>query len=374
MSRRTPLIFLAVALAALVPVLLSIAWPFLTSFLVASILAVVMYPVKEWLSRRTRRPGLATFATTLVVVSVLAAMLTIAGFTLSRELTSAYRSLSESSVESGGWVALITETSDRVVDAVATRIPVDKQAIRAEILARLKTASGYLLSNIDNALGGLTAAVLTIVMVTVFLYFLLRNGMEWVAQIVSMMPLDDRAANHLVDAVRDSIVANVNGVFAAAVGQGLLLVIGFWITGLRSPVLWGGLGGVASVIPVVGAPLVWVPVAIAYLVTGAYWKAIFLGLWGSLLVGSVDNVLRPLVAGARDKQHPVVIALAAIGGTYAFGALGILLGPLTVSLFAAVLEELQPLVAAARSGAADNATQTAVPNTGNDAAIQNARP
>ncbi len=374
MPRRAPLIFLSVAIAALIPLLLSIAWPFLTSFLLASILAIVLYPVKEWLSRRIHRPGLATFATTFAAVSLLAAMLTLAGFTLSHELTAAYRSLNESSIESGGWVALITDTSDRVVDAVATRIPVDKQAIRTEILTRLKAASGYLLGHVDNALGGLTTAIVTIFMVTVFLYFLLRHGKDWVAELVSLMPLDNRAGNHLVESVRDSVIANVNGVFAAAVGQGLLLMIGFWITGLRSPVLWGGLGGVASIIPVIGAPLVWVPIAIAYLVTGAYWKAIFLGLWGSLLVGSVDNVLRPLVAGARDKQHPVVIALAAIGGTYAFGALGILLGPLTVSLFGALLEELQPLVASARAGAGDSSTQAAVPNTGNDAAIQNARP
>jgi predicted PurR-regulated permease PerM len=374
MPHRTPLIFLSVVMLALAPILLSIAWPFLTSFLLASILATVMSPVKEWVRLPLHRPGLATFITTLGVVTVLGGMLFLAGFTISRELTSAYHSLSETSVEKGGWVALITDTSDRVVDAVATRIPVDKQAIRAEILARLKATSGYLLGHLDSALGGITTAIVTIFMVTVFLYFLLRHGKDWVAGLVSITPLDHRAANRIVGTVRDSVMANVNGVFAAAIGQGLLLMLGFRITGLPSPVLWGGLGGLASIVPVVGAPLVWVPVAIGYLVIGAWWKAIFLGLWGSLLVGSVDNVLRPLVAGAGDKQHPVVIALAAIGGTYAFGALGILLGPLTVSLFAALLEEIQPLVASARDAAAESATHAAVPSTGNDAAIQNAKP
>ena len=76
---------------------------------------------------------------------------------------------------------------------------------------------------------------------------------------------------------------------------------------------------------------------------GSYWKALLLGLWGSLVVGSVDNVLRPFVVGAREKQHPVLIALAAIGGTYAFGPLGLLLGPLVVSLVAALLQEIQKL-------------------------------
>jgi predicted PurR-regulated permease PerM len=77
---------------------------------------------------------------------------------------------------------------------------------------------------------------------------------------------------------------------------------------------------------------------------GSYWKAVLLGFWGALVVGSVDNVLRPFVVGARDKQHPMLIALAAIGGTYAFGVLGILLGPLVVSLVAALLKEIQELI------------------------------
>jgi predicted PurR-regulated permease PerM len=77
---------------------------------------------------------------------------------------------------------------------------------------------------------------------------------------------------------------------------------------------------------------------------GSYWKAVVLALWASLVVGSVDNVLRPFVVGAREKQHPILIALAAIGGTYAFGPMGILLGPLVVSLAAALLKEIQGLV------------------------------
>ena len=77
---------------------------------------------------------------------------------------------------------------------------------------------------------------------------------------------------------------------------------------------------------------------------GSYGKALLLGLWAALVVGSVDNVLRAFVVGAREKQHPMLIALAAIGGTYAFGLLGILLGPLVVSLAAALLKEIQKLV------------------------------
>jgi predicted PurR-regulated permease PerM len=135
-----------------------------------------------------------------------------------------------------------------------------------------------------------------------------------------------------------------------AIAQGALLIIGFWFVGVRSPALWGTLGGVASIIPVIGALIAWVPIALGLLVMGSYGKALALSLWCIILVGPSDNVLRPIVVGARNKQHPIIIALAAIGGTIAFGPLGIVLGPLTVSLAAVLFKQIQNLSSASHVG------------------------
>ena len=348
MPQRRSIIFLAVILTALLPVLFQVAWPFLTAFLLASILSIVMSPVKEWLNRRIHRLGLATFLTTFGTVFVMGIVLSLAGLTITQELTAAYDALSRRSLDEGGWPALVTHTADRVVDAMARRLPVNKEAIRTELIDRMKAASGYLLNNLGAAVGGVTTVLITILLVTVFLYYLLRYGKVWIDRVAVLTPLDSRTTESILRTVKDSVIANVNGVFAAAIGQGVLLCAGFWFVGVRSPVLWGAVGGLASIVPVVGAPLVWVPVAIAFFLMGSYWKALILCLWGSLVVGSVDNVLRPFVVGAREKQHPVLIALAAIGGTYAFGVLGILLGPLVVSLAAALLKEIQELVSSSR--------------------------
>jgi predicted PurR-regulated permease PerM len=348
MSKRGSLIFLAVVLASLLPSLLQIAWPFLTSFILASILAIVINPANKWLSRRVHRLGLATFLTTFATVFLLGIILAFAGLAITRELTTTYDALSRRSLEEGGWPALVTHTADRVVDALATRLPLNKDAIRTELLNRMKAATGYLLNNVGAAVGGVTSILITGLLVIIFLYFLLRHGGDWIGRLAVLIPLDPRVTASLFKTVRDSVVANVNGVLAVAAVQGLLLGLGFWFVGVRSPVLWGAFGGLASIIPVVGSPLVWVPVVIAFVFMGSYWKALLLGLWGALVVGSVDNVLRPFVVRARDKQHPMLIALAAIGGTYAFGVLGILLGPLVVSLVAALLKEIQKLVSPSR--------------------------
>ena len=309
-----------------------------------------MYPVKEWLSFRIHRPGLATFLTTFATIFVGGIVFAFAAFTVTQQLTAAYEALSRRSMEEGGWPTLVTHTADRIVDAVSTRLPVNKAAIRTELIDRMKGASGYLLKNVGAAVGGVTTVLLTFLLVTVFLYYLLRYGKEWIGRLAALTPLDARTTASIFRTINDSVVANVYGMFAAAAGQGFCLSLGFWFVGLRSPALWGAIGGLASVIPVVGAPLVWVPVAIAYLLMGAYWKALLLGLWGAIIVGSIDNVLRPLVVGAREEQHPVIIGLAAIGGTFAFGPLGLLLGPLVVSLVAALLKEIQGMVS--HSGAA----------------------
>jgi predicted PurR-regulated permease PerM len=343
-SRRGPLVFLAVLLALLLPSLLRIAWPFLTSFLLASILAVVINPANEWLGRRIPRRGLATFLSTFTTVVLLGAILVFAGIALTRELTSTFNALNRRSLEEGGWPALVTHTTDRVVDAMATGLPLDKEAIRTELLDGMRSVTGYLLNNVGAAIGGVTTVVITGLLTTIFLYFLLRYGEDWIGRLANLIPLDPRITANLFETVQHSVVANMYGVIAVAFGQGVLLGLGFWFAGVRAPVLWGAIGGLASIIPVVGAPLVWVPVVIAFGFMGAYWKALLLGLWGAFVVGSVDNLLRPLVVGARDKQHPMLVALAAIGGTYAFGVLGILLGPLVVSLAAALLKEIQELV------------------------------
>ena len=341
MRQKSALIFLAITLAVLVPLLLRVAWPFFTPFILASILAIMLHPAKEWLRARTRRPGLASLLTTLAAVFLLGILVAGVGLSLTRELTNAYNALSQRSLDEGGWPSLAARTNDRLVDAVATRLPIDKEAIRTELFDRMKVASAYLLNNVGVAVGGVTNVVVTSLLMTIFLYFLLRNGSEWLARLTALTPLDSRTNDRLLRTVRDSVMANLSGMLAVIVAQGLLLSLGFWFVGVHSPVLWGMIGGLASIVPVVGAFLIWAPVVIAYVLMGFYWQALFLVLWGLLIVGSADNVLRPWIVGKRDKLHPMIIALTAIGGTYAFGALGILLGPLLISLVAALVQEIQ---------------------------------
>jgi predicted PurR-regulated permease PerM len=342
-QQRRSLIFLLILLAAILPLLLQIVRPFITPFIIAIVITVIMSPAQEWLSRRLHHRGAATILTTLATVAVLGTVITLIGITITNEVTTIYKEFSENTLEEGGWPALVTTTNNRIVNSLSSRLPIDKEAIRGELTKIMKTASEHLFSNIGIAVGEITNLLFDGLLVTLFLYFLLNYGKDWITKLAALTPLDNATADNILKTIHGSVVANVNGMLAVVVGQGALLILGFWFVGVRSPALWGALGGLASIVPIVGALLVWAPVAIGLLFMGAYWKSLILCLWCILVVGSVDNVLRSVVVGKHDNQHPVLVALAVIGGTYAFGVLGILLGPLAVSLAMALWKEIQQM-------------------------------
>lgn len=351
MLNRRPLVVLGALLAVLLPALFQIAQPFLTPALLAAVLAIVLHPANQWFERRIRHPHLAAAITTTAAILMLGAMMAFAGLAFARELRSSYNALKLRSLEEGGWPAMVTHTSDKLIDKLAALVPLDKQAIQDGFVNGLQSVSGKLLNYMGTALGGLPGLVIGALFTAVFLYFFLLRGHRWLLATKAMIPLEESIITTLFQTVEDSVTATVYGVLAVALGQGFFVTLGFWVAGVRSPVLWGTVGGLASIIPVLGTPLVWVPIVIAFALSGAWWKALFLALWGALVVGSVDNVLRPLVVGVRAKQHPLLMALGALGGTFAFGVLGVLVGPLLVALAGALVKEIQLLRAGETAGA-----------------------
>ncbi len=161
--------------------------------------------------------------------------------------------------------------------------------------------------------------------------------------------------------ISDTIIANVYGILTVGVAQGVLTGIAMRIVGMPSSLLLGLAAGFASIIPVVGSALVWGPVAIYLLVSGALWKGVFLLIWGTVVVSSVDNVLRPWVVAGRVELHPLVLLFFILGGVEAFGFLGSFLGPVVASVLAALFAMLrEELIDPSKRGTAEGAPQSFV--------------
>jgi predicted PurR-regulated permease PerM len=141
--------------------------------------------------------------------------------------------------------------------------------------------------------------------------------------------------------VVETIHATVYGATAVAVAQGALTGLAFWFLGLPAPLLWTAVTTVLCFVPLLGAPVVWVPTVIVLAAQGAYGKAFALSLWGLLVVGLVDNFIRPIVIGARTQLHPMVVFFSVLGGLLLMGPLGLLMGPVILAITIALLEILK---------------------------------
>ena len=167
---------------------------------------------------------------------------------------------------------------------------------------------------------------------------LLRDGGEMVRRGVRLIPMDPARKADLLTHLSAVTRAVVLGTLLTAVAQGTLLGIGFAMVGLPSPVVFGVLSSIVSLVPMVGTALVWIPAVGVLLIQERLWASVFLLVWSLALVGTIDNVLKPLVVSGRAQISTLPVFLGLMGGLSAFGAIGMVLGPVIVALVIALLQ------------------------------------
>jgi predicted PurR-regulated permease PerM len=181
------------------------------------------------------------------------------------------------------------------------------------------------------------------------LFFLLRDGDNLAARIRTAIPLQLDQQRELFRRFTTVIRATVKGNVVVAVVQGALGGLIFWFLGVHAPVLWAVVMAFLSLLPAVGCALVWLPVAIYFLVTGATWQGIVLIAYGVLVIGLVDNILRPILVGKDTRMPDYVVLISTLGGMAIFGLNGFVIGPVIAALFMAVWD----IVAASRAEVVD---------------------
>ncbi|MET0856235.1 MAG: AI-2E family transporter [Telluria sp.] len=177
-----------------------------------------------------------------------------------------------------------------------------------------------------------------LVSLTVMLYllfFLLRDGQALAARIREAVPLSRKYKQRLFTNFTTVIRATVKGNVLVAVAQGALGGLIFWFLDVQAALLWGVLMAFLSLLPAVGAALVWAPVAVYFLVTGAVWQGVVLTAFGVIVIGLVDNILRPILVGKDTKMPDYVVLLSTLGGMALFGINGFVIGPVIAALFIA---------------------------------------
>ncbi|HEY7205707.1 MAG TPA: AI-2E family transporter [Methylomirabilota bacterium] len=310
--------------------------PFLEPILWSMLLAFLLSPLQRILARRTSgRVALSAIVLTVATAIVLIApapLLSVAFASQARDLFGRIQTLvAQAGISDPGDVFNIPIVT-RAIDWAARMAPVSADQIQGWLMTGVQTLlqqmvilSGSFVVGALNALVGLG--------ITLFLlFFFLRDGDAIVRTSVRLIPLAPERRDHLIDHVGAVIRAVVFGSLLTALVQGMLVAAGFAMVGLASPLVFGALAAVAALIPLVGTPLVWAPAVGALFLQGRWVAALFLAGWGVVVVSSSDNVLRPLLISGRAEISTLPVFLGVLGGVSAFGPIGLVAGPVLVSL------------------------------------------
>ncbi len=202
----------------------------------------------------------------------------------------------------------------------------------------IKPSAGAGVASVQAVLAGVSEFAMTTLITFFLLFFFLRDKWNILQSLQSLVPLAPGETAQVTQKMRDMIGAVVYGTLTVAFVQGILGGVMFWILGLPAPLLWGAVMALVAVLPLFGAALVWIPAALFLLADGHWEKALILSLWGSIVIGLIDNIMLPLLMKNKIAMHTVPVFIAAMGGLFAFGATGIVLGPLVLALAISLLD------------------------------------
>jgi predicted PurR-regulated permease PerM len=326
------------AIALVVYFCLLIVRPFLNVIAWSSVLVITFHPVYQRLVRKTGRVSFSAFVcSVMVVVAFVIPLLFITAVGIDQFLTLGASVQQRFTDETGTKAAAPLRhayewLSDRLGLDDATLVAWVRQ--NASELTRV--VAGYALSAAQNVAG----AVVSFVFIIFAMFLLFRDGDQIVAKIPDLLPFERARTEALMARGRDVIYGSVYGVVVIAVVQGALCGGIFWILGIPSAALWGMVTVVTSVLPVVGAAGVWVPGAVYLAATGDWTRAIILAVFGTAVISTVDNFLRPRLVGGRVGLSELVMFFSLLGGLQVFGVLGIVLGPVLFAIAAAIVDDL----------------------------------
>jgi predicted PurR-regulated permease PerM len=315
--------------------------PYLEPIVFASVIAIVFYPLHRFIQRTVRNPSGGAITSTLVTLLLAVLPLAFVLLAVSNELSGLYQALAARSAGAGGLLAYLIRGAERVLSWAGRYFPIPPMDLRGVLLSRLQGTSASILHFGANLVGNLFSFAINGAIALVVLFFLFRDGEAAVSKIMAALPLDQQRASDLRARISSTMKANVYGSLAVGALQGTLTGLSFWALGLGSPALWGVVTGVLSLVPIFGSALVWVPASILLLVTGHYVKAVILLGLGAGVIGTVDNVVRPLIIHKSIPLHPLLILFSLLGGVQLFGVLGLFIGPVILSVTAALLAMLQ---------------------------------
>jgi predicted PurR-regulated permease PerM len=317
---------------------LAFAWvlaPFYGAILWALVVALLFNSLNlRFCKAMGQRRSLASAVTVLIVIVIVIVPLILISAALGQQASEVYRMLQSGELDIVLYLQRILDAMPGWMRDILNHFGLtDLAAARAQLTAALTQASQLIAA---RALGiGLGAFdfVIGLGVMLYLLFFLLRDGDSLLKRVKSAVPLRAEQKSLLLGRMSVVVRATVKGGVIVALVQGMLGGLAFWVLGIPAALLWAVVMAFLSLLPSVGAAIVWGPVALYLLATGNIWQGLVLSGYGVLVIGLADNLLRPFLVGKSAKLPDYIILLSTFGGIGMFGLNGFILGPLIAAIF-----------------------------------------
>lgn len=323
---------------------LAVFRPFGGALFLAAVLSMVLWPMHQWLTRRLRGHGgvAAGLLVALVVVLVIGPLVGLSAFVVG-ETAAAAQFVSETVKSEGvrGLIATLPDSLERQLLRFLQQVQVDTDELTKAAQQQLTKAGGTAAAAVGAAVSATGSLLFQGTMMVLALFFLLTNKEGIINWLDDASPLRRGQTRELfaefVRVCKSVIVSSA----ATALVQALAALVAYLIAGVPHPFFFFALTFIIAFVPAVGAGSVCMLTAGIQFVTGHPWAALFLAIYAVVVVGLVDNVVKPFLIKDGVRMHGAVVFFALLGGLSAFGAMGLLIGPLAVALFLAMLRMYQ---------------------------------
>ena len=312
-----------------------IIWPFFGAVCWAIFIAIVFWPLHLRFLRGShgRRNMAAAASLTLILLIVILPMAMLAA-SITQEASLLVEKMRSGEIQVGAYFQRAVEALPAWARNMLNRFGMADLKLLQQKVLTLVGASGQALTSRVVGIGQVTLDFIVAFFVMIYmLFFLFRDGDQLSQSVARAIPLHPQHTRRLLTQFATVVRATVKGNIVVALVQGALGAIAFWVLGLPGAVLWGAVMAFLSLLPAVGAAMVWGPVALYFFFTGEVVKGIGLVAWGTLVIGLVDNFLRPVLVGKDTRMPDYLVLVATLGGIVVFGLNGFVIGPVIAAVF-----------------------------------------
>ncbi len=320
--------------------------PFLIPVVTGFMLGYIFYPVYRRLARLTNWPNVSASLTTFLVILVILVPLLLLAKPVAFETQTSYIKVLE----------LLSASREYTIDCSANPTLLCHFIARANSYLNQPTVHYHIdntarafkdriLDELSQFFLSLPSIILKLFIMIFVLFFAFRDGAVFYTKFKDLLPFSSKHSEYLMARFSSVTYAVIYGQLIVAAVQSVLALIGYWLFGVPSPLLWGMMTFFAAIIPLLGPPIVWVPAALIMASEGivtnnsnAVIRAVLLTVWGIFVIGLIDNIIKPRIIARRSDVHPVVILIGVLGGLLSIGFIGIIVGPLILSLLMSLID------------------------------------